>query len=141
MWVTIDLAEDALQDAFVIALDRWPGDGVPDQPASWIIQTARRKAIDQIRRRRNFVSKRTLMAEELSALNAAEAYQEEDESFPDERLRLIFTCCHPGLRQDAQVALTLKTVAGLTTAEIAHAFLVSDTTMAHGVNCNNTLSI
>ena len=88
---------------------------------------------DQIRRRRNFVSKRTLMAEELSALNAAEAYQEEGESFPDERLRLIFTCCHPGLRQDAQVALT--------TAEIAHAFLVSDTTMAHGVNCNNTLSI
>lgn len=129
-----ELAEDVLQDALVIALERWPQNGIPRNPAAWITTTARRKAIDRIRRRK------TLHVKMESLKAAAEADQRspvEDmelnafpNAIPDERLKLIFTCCHPALALEAQVALTLRTLGGLSTAEIAAAFLIPETTMA-----------
>ncbi len=124
-----DLAEDMLQDACVTALQHWPNGGVPQNPRAWLLQTARRKAIDRFRRDANFEAKRA----ELNILIEIEqqAREEEvDETIPDERLRLIFTCCHPALGEHASVALTLRTLGGLTTTEIARAFLVPESTMA-----------
>jgi RNA polymerase sigma-70 factor (ECF subfamily) len=123
-----DLAEESVQDAFVIALERWPLDGRPDNPTAWIITTARNKAIDRIRREKTLARKSSLIAE-LAALGAGE--EEIDmTAIADDRLRLIFTCCHPALALDARVALTLRTVAGLSTAEIARGFIVPESTMA-----------
>ena len=124
-----DLAEDAAQDAFAAAVDQWPVAGIPDVPRAWIIQTARHKAIDRIRRHARF-------AEKLEAYTATEATltveppELDPGDIPDDRLRLIFTCCHPALALEAQVALTLRTLGGLDTDEIARAFLVPTATMA-----------
>ena len=124
------LAEDAVQDAFAAAVAAWPRDGVPDNPGAWITVTARRKAIDRLRRERA-TTDRTARLAELARLDAQEHRPEAEESaVADDRLRLIFTCCHPALALSARVALTLKTLGGLSTAEIARAFLVSETTMA-----------
>ena len=125
----LELAEDSLQEAVVTALQRWPGDGLPDHPAAWLLTTARRKAIDRIRRDRAFESKRS----ELLALAAYRTHAEQDDvdsSIPDDRLQLVFTCCHPAIAEQSRVALTLCTLGGLTTSEIAHAFLVPESTMA-----------
>ena len=119
-----DLAEDALQDAVAVALERWPRDGTPANPGAWLTTTARNRAIDRIRRDRTLERKTELLA----ALSPAEP--EEADVIPDERLSLIFACCHPALATEAQVALTLRSLGGLTTEEIARAFLVPDTTMA-----------
>jgi len=125
-----DLAEDALQDAFIAAMDTWPRDGIPGNPPAWIITTARRKALDRLRRATVFAHKARDFAL-LAQLQAEEPpVDDDDATIPDDRLRLIFTCCHPALSREAQVALTLRTLCGLTTAEIAHAFLVSEPTMA-----------
>ena len=120
-----ELAEEAAQEAFAIAAERWPRDGTPDNPGAWLMTTARRRAIDRIRRDR-------ALAEKLRLLDVREAAEDtvEETTFPDERLELIFTCCHPALATDAQVALTLRTLGGLTTDEIARAFLVGEPTMA-----------
>ncbi len=122
----LELAEDAVQDAFATALERWPRDGLPRNPGAWIVTTARNRAIDRIRRDRVLQQKVELLArlEELPA--------EEDAmtAMPDERLALVFTCCHPALAAESRVALTLREVGGLTTTEIAHAFLVSEPAMA-----------
>jgi RNA polymerase sigma-70 factor (ECF subfamily) len=119
-----DLAEDALQDAVAIALERWPRAGVPERPGAWLLTTARNRAIDRIRRDRTLARKTELLA----GLEPAEP--EEPDVIPDERLSLIFACCHPALGTEAQVALTLRTLGGLTTEEIARAFLVPEPTMA-----------
>jgi RNA polymerase sigma-70 factor (ECF subfamily) len=119
-----DLAEDALQDAVTIALERWPVEGRPERPGAWLLTTARNRAIDRIRRDRTLERKTELLA----ALEPGEP--EETDVIPDERLSLIFACCHPALATDAQVALTLRTLGGLTTDEIARAFLVPEATMA-----------
>ena len=124
-----DLAEEYAQEAFAAALDQWPASGVPDSPRAWIVQTARHKAIDRLRRRTHFAQK---IQPELEAARAA-VVQEADyvePQIPDERLQLIFTCCHPALSEEAQVALTLRTLCGLGTDEIARAFFVSEATMA-----------
>jgi RNA polymerase sigma-70 factor (ECF subfamily) len=120
-----DRAEEAAQDAFAIAAERWPRDGVPTSPGTWLVTTARNRAIDRIRRERT-------LAEKTSLLEAPEAAEDpmDATTFPDERLELLFTCCHPALAIDAQVALTLRTLGGLTTDEIARAFLVPEPTMA-----------
>jgi RNA polymerase sigma-70 factor, ECF subfamily len=124
-----DAAEEAAQEAFAAAVDQWPGSGVPDLPRAWIIQTARHKAIDRIRRRTRFEEK--LEAYTASGLSGTVEEPEYDPSrIPDDRLRLIFTCCHPALGLQAQVALTLRTLGGLETDEIARAFLVPVATMA-----------
>jgi len=120
-----DLAEDALQDAVTTALERWPVEGVPERPGAWLTTTARNRAIDRIRRDRTLERKTELLA----ALAPA-AGEEEDDVIPDEQLSLIFACCHPALATDAQVALTLRSLGGLTTEEIAQAFLVPEATMA-----------
>jgi len=119
-----DLAEDALQDAVAVALERWPQDGVPERPGAWLLTTARNRAIDRIRRDRTLARKTELLA----GLEPGEP--EEADVIPDERLSLIFACCHPALATDAQVALTLRSLGGLTTDEIARAFLVPEPTMA-----------
>ena len=126
-----DAAEEAIQEAFAVALVRWPADGVPDNPAAWITTTARRKAIDAARRDRVRDQKYLLIAGSQSGEDEFEMLDEMDESLlHDDRLRLIFTCCHPALNPDARVALTLRTLGGLTTAEISQAFLVPEATMA-----------
>jgi RNA polymerase sigma-70 factor (ECF subfamily) len=124
----IELAEEAAQDAFAAAAERWPRDGQPDNPVGWLITTARNRAIDRIRRNRAFGEKAEQLARELGDL--PEESMDEPSLFPDERLELIFTCCHPALALDAQVALTLRTLGGLTTEEIACAFLVPFETMS-----------
>ncbi|WP_426565788.1 RNA polymerase sigma factor [Angustibacter sp. McL0619] len=121
----IDVAEDAVQEAFAVAVERWPVDGLPPSPAGWILTTARRRAIDRLRRE----SSRADRHAQAALLHAAvEASQEG--AVRDDRLRLIFTCCHPALSRPAQVALTLRLLGGLSTAEVAHAFLVPESTMA-----------
>jgi RNA polymerase sigma-70 factor (ECF subfamily) len=126
-----DVAEEAMQEAFAVALDRWPRDGAPDNPAAWITTTARRKAIDRLRRERVLADKLALLrADVTEAAPAGEETTDDMDELPDDRLRLIFTCCHPALAPEAQVALTLRTLGGLTTAEIARAFLVPEPTMA-----------
>jgi len=120
-----DLAEEAAQEAFALAAERWPRDGPPESPRAWLATTARNRAIDRIRRDRTLAAKTRL-------LEVPEATEDEmdETAIPDERLELIFTCCHPALERDAQVALTLRTLGGLTTEEIARAFLVPQETMA-----------
>jgi RNA polymerase sigma-70 factor (ECF subfamily) len=123
----LSLAEDAVQDAFTRALERWPRDGTPRSPGAWILATARNGAIDRIRRDKTFARK----AELLARLDEVPADEDADVSaIPDERLALLFTCCHPALAIDARVALTLREVGGLATHEIARAFLVSERTLA-----------
>jgi len=124
----IDLAEDAVQDAFTTAAQRWPVDGVPPSPAGWIITTARHRAIDRLRRETRLREKHALLA----PLAGPEQATEEG-PVRDDRLRLIFTCCHPALGQSAQVALTLRLLGGLTTGEIARAFLVPEATIAQRI--------
>ena len=119
-----DLAEEAVQEAWVIALQRWPVQGVPDNPGAWITTTARNRAIDRLRRARVLEEKRAQLAA-LEALGDDEA-----DEFPDDRLRLMFTCCHPALAAEARVALTLRTLGGLSVSEIARAFLVAEPAMA-----------
>jgi RNA polymerase sigma-70 factor (ECF subfamily) len=123
-----DLAEEAAQEAFAAAVDQWSGSGIPDSPPAWIIQTARHKAIDRIRRRTRFKEKVESYALELSRTIEEPDYFTDE--ITDDRLRLIFTCCHPALALEAQVALTLRTLCGLETDEIARAFLVPAATMA-----------
>jgi RNA polymerase sigma-70 factor, ECF subfamily len=120
-----DLAEEAAQEAFAIAAERWPRSGTPENPRAWLVTTARNRAIDRVRRDRTLVAKTRL-------LHRPEPVEDEmDETpIPDERLELLFTCCHPALALDGQVALTLRALGGLTTEEIAHAFLVPEPTMA-----------
>jgi RNA polymerase sigma-70 factor (ECF subfamily) len=120
-----DLAEEAAQEAFAIAAERWPRDGTPDNPRAWLVTTARNRAIDRIRRDRTLATKTAL----LDVPETTEIEMDET-TIPDERLELLFTCCHPALALDAQVALTLRTLGGLTTEEIARAFLVPEPTMA-----------
>jgi RNA polymerase sigma-70 factor (ECF subfamily) len=128
-----DLAEDAAAEAFAIAAQRWPSDGLPDQPAAWLVTTARRRAIDRLRRDRVLAGKLRLLAAELEARESRESRESRDSAdataIPDERLELVFMCCHPALAMEAQVALTLRAVGGLATEEIARAFLVPPETM------------
>ncbi len=127
-----DLAEEAVQDAFLVALERWPREGVPEIPGAWITTTARNRAIDLVRRERRLGAKTSVLAR-LEALRPAvhdPNDTEDDMAIPDDRLRLIFTCCHPALAQEAQIALTLRTLGGLATPEIARAFLVAEPAMA-----------
>jgi RNA polymerase sigma-70 factor, ECF subfamily len=124
----IELAEDAAQEAFAIAAERWPRDGLPPNPTGWLITTARNRAIDRIRRERTLAAKTQQLERELR--DRSEETMDETATFPDERLELIFTCCHPALALDAQVGLTLRTLGGLSTEEIARAFLVSFETMS-----------
>jgi RNA polymerase sigma-70 factor, ECF subfamily len=120
-----DLAEDAAQEAFAIAADRWPREGVPSSPRAWLMRTARNRATDRIRRGRALAAKFGVLVTDDSYETPMNAT-----TFPDERLELIFTCCHPALAVEAQVALTLRTLGGLTTHELARAFLVPERTMA-----------
>jgi RNA polymerase sigma-70 factor, ECF subfamily len=128
MFRDIELAEDVAQEAFAIAAERWPRDGEPANPTAWLITTARNRAIDQIRRQQVLAEKTRLMAHELNA--HLEPTMDEPTTFRDERLELIFTCCHPALSREAQVALTLRTLGGLSTEEIARAFLTPFDTMS-----------
>ncbi|MDX6465642.1 MAG: hypothetical protein QOI27_682 [Gaiellaceae bacterium] len=126
-----DLAEDALQDAVAVALERWPRDGVPENPAGWLVTVARNRAIDRLRREQNLQRKTEL----LGRLEVAEEEEREEEemdetTIPDERLSLIFACCHPALALEARLALTLRSLGGLETDEVARAFLVPEATMA-----------
>jgi RNA polymerase sigma-70 factor (ECF subfamily) len=123
------LAEDCIQEALVTAWLRWPSDGVPDRPAAWLATTARRRAIDRLRRDRRLVWKADFPDEESEAAGYGQL-SGEDETFPDERLKLLFTCCHPGLALESRVALTLHTLGGLTTEQIARAFLLPVPTVA-----------
>ena len=133
-----DLAEEAVQEAFVTALETWPARGIPDNPGAWITTTARNRAIDRLRRRKRLVEKEALLkreaavAEELAAVDPDAVIDAENGMSPiaDDRLRLIFTCCHPALALDARVGLTLRTLGGLSTPEIARAFLVPEATLA-----------
>src|SRR3989441_12713574 len=120
-----DVAEEALQEAFATGIEQWPAAGTPGNPVAWLVSTARHKAIDRLRRRARLVQKQDEIARHIELLA-----EEEDAPVPEDRLRLIFTCCHPALATDAQVALTLRTLGGLSTAEIASAFLVPVPTMA-----------
>ena len=124
-----DLAEEAAQEAFAIAADRWPRDGEPDNPVGWLIATARNRAIDRLRRRRTLAAKVRLLKAASPAEDGMDDFDLAQTSIRDERLELIFTCCHPALATEAQVALTLRALGGLTTPEIARAFLVSADTM------------
>jgi RNA polymerase sigma-70 factor, ECF subfamily len=121
-----ELAEDAVQDAFATALERWPREGTPRNPAAWIVTTARNRAIDRIRRERTLARKTELLAR----LEELRTEEEGVTTIPDDRLALVFTCCHPALAEEARVALTLREVGGLTTSEIARAFLVPEPTLA-----------
>jgi len=119
-----DLAEDVVQDSLVSALEKWPLEGIPDKPGAWLMTAARRRAIDIMRRDRRYRDKVALLERSMRPADPVEA---------DDRLRLIFTCCHPALSEEAQIALTLRAVAGFTTAEIAAAFLVAEPTMAQRI--------
>jgi RNA polymerase sigma-70 factor (ECF subfamily) len=139
-----DLAEEAVQEAFVVAVERWPRDGLPDNPGAWITTTARNRAIDRLRRARRLTEKEDILRREAESQAATVAESAETSALrsmgedgdgqmspiPDDRLRLIFTCCHPALALDARVGLTLRTLGGLTTPEIARAFLVPEATLA-----------
>jgi RNA polymerase sigma-70 factor (ECF subfamily) len=121
-----DLAEEVVQEAFVVAIERWPATGVPDRPGAWIATTARNKAIDRLRRERGLAARQATLA----VLEAGRRQEPEMHTIGDDRLRLVFTCCHPALSPEARVALTLRTLGGLSTPEIARAFLVPEPTMA-----------
>lgn len=128
----LDLAEESVQDAYLSALTAWARDGIPTNPAAWLTVTARRKALDSHRRARTMRAKLPLLVEADETVAPMDEPRDGDEAavIPDDRLRLVFTCCHPSLAREAQVALTLRLVCGLTTPEIAQAFLVSESTMA-----------
>jgi RNA polymerase sigma-70 factor (ECF subfamily) len=129
-----DLAEEAMHEAFAAALGLWPTNGVPDNPRPWLISTARFKAIDTLRRRARFDASQDELVRYLEAQGSREEHNEDDEHvFEDDRLRLIFTCCHPALPPEAHVALTLREVCGLTTEEIAKAFLITPRTLAQRI--------
>jgi RNA polymerase sigma-70 factor (ECF subfamily) len=130
-----DLAEEVVQEAFAVALERWPADGIPDNPGAWITRTARNKAIDRLRRERTMhgVAARLAQLQALTPTDedpTGDTVENSDSTIPDDRLRLMFTCCHPALPLEAQVALTLRTLGGLSTREIARAFLSSEPTVA-----------
>jgi RNA polymerase sigma-70 factor (ECF subfamily) len=125
-----DLAEEALHEAFFVAVERWQRDGVPDNPRTWLVSTGRFKAIDALRRRARFSASRAALVSQLDELEEADWSEEDVE---DDRLRLIFTCCHPALAADAQVPLTLREICDLTTEEIARAFLTAPTTIAQRI--------
>ena len=127
-----DLAEEALQDAFATAVERWPAEGIPRNPRAWLVSTGRFKAIDSLRRRARFDASLASVADRLGN-GITPPYDVDDEAVEDDRLRLIFTCCHPALPPDAQVALTLREVCGLTTEEIARAFLSPAPTLAQRI--------
>ena len=127
-----DLAEEALHQAFAAALEQWERDGVPENPRAWLVTAGRFKAIDRVRRRARFDASANELAERLDA-EARDAVETEHEGLEDDRLRLIFTCCHPALPPDAQLALTLREVCGLTTEEIARAFLTAPSTLAQRI--------
>jgi RNA polymerase sigma-70 factor, ECF subfamily len=127
-----DLAEEALQDAFAAAVERWPAEGVPANPRAWLVSTGRFKAIDSLRRRARFDASLATVADQLGD-GVTPPHQLDDEGVEDDRLRLIFTCCHPALPPDAQIALTLREVCGLTTEEIARAFLSPAPTLAQRI--------
>jgi RNA polymerase sigma-70 factor (ECF subfamily) len=128
-----DIAEEALHDAFVAALERWPVEGIPANPRTWLVSAGRFKAIDQLRRRAAFDDRRPEIERQLTELAEQEPVIADSGDITDDRLRLVFTCCHPALSADAQVALTLHTIGGLTTEEIAHAFLVGAPTLAQRI--------
>lgn len=126
------LAEEVMQEAFLVALERWPASGIPENPAAWITATAKNKAIDRLRRKQTLQRKMNDLGQQLQFTEAGLGAESEinDETFSDERLKLLFTCCHPALSMEAQVALTLRSLGGLTTEEIARAFLTPVPTMA-----------
>ena len=126
----ITLAEDAVQDAFVAATDRWPRDGIPPNPVGWIVTTARNRAVDHLRRAARGRRLERQVATDLAVPEGGGAALVDDEPDIDDRLRLIFTCCHPALRMQSQVALTLRLLGGLSTAEVARSFLVTEPAMA-----------
>jgi RNA polymerase sigma-70 factor (ECF subfamily) len=126
-----DLAEEALHEAFAAAVERWPRDGVPGNPFAWLVSTGRFKAIDVLRRRSRFDASVAELARQLET--SVEPITLEDQPLEDDRLRLVFTCCHPALPPDAQIALTLREVCGLTTEEIAHAYLTAPRTVAQRI--------
>jgi RNA polymerase sigma-70 factor (ECF subfamily) len=128
-----DLAEEALHEAFAAAVERWPVDGIPRNPRAWLVSTGRFRTIDHLRRRAAFDQRSAEVARELESREQSDAPDADSAEIPDDRLRLIFTCCHPALAMEAQVALTLRTVCGLTTEEIAHAFLVPAPTLAQRI--------
>ena len=129
---SFDLAEEALHEAFVAAAATWERDGPPDNPGAWLTRVAQRKLLDAVRRDKTRTEKQPELEYEQARLHpfAEPDAIEEVVEYPDDRLRLIFTCCHPSLSREAQVALTLRTLGGLTTTEIAHAFLLPETTLA-----------
>jgi len=127
-----DLAEDALHEAFRLAMEQWPHDGLPANPRAWLVSTGRFKAIDTLRKRARFDASLTVLATQLNQ-EAVETTGQNDDEIEDDRLRLIFTCCHPALSPDARVALTLREVCGLTTEAIAHAFLTTPSTLAQRI--------
>src|SRR5215510_4008153 len=130
---SFDRAEEAMQEAFTSALANWPEKGIPENPGAWITAVAHRKLIDHGRRERTRREKQEPLLYETPTVQEPEAsalFEPATMNYPDDRLRLIFTCCHPALNQDAQVALTLRTLGGLTTAEIARAFLLAEPTLA-----------
>jgi RNA polymerase sigma-70 factor, ECF subfamily len=128
-----DLAEDTAHEAFAAALEQWPREGIPREPRAWIISTARHKAIDRVRRNSSFGRKRPEILRHLIEQASQDDDRPGENAVPDERLRLIFTCCHPALAPEAQIALSLRTLCGLTTDEIAHAFLVPPATIAQRI--------
>lgn len=128
----LDVAEDSLQEAVIVALRTWPERGIPDHPSAWLLRTARRKAIDRYRRDLNLRTKLPAL-KALVELETASRQPELDREIPDERLSMIFTCCHPSLSRSAQVALTLRAIGGLSTPEIARAFLVPESTMSQRI--------
>ncbi len=127
-----DLAEEALHEAFTVAVDQWPRDGIPGNPRAWLVSTGRFRAIDRLRRRARFDASQTEIANQLEQDNGDPA-QWDGQAVEDDQLRLIFTCCHPALTREAQIALTLREVCGLTTEAIARAFLVSSSTLAQRI--------
>ncbi|HEV1286700.1 MAG TPA: sigma-70 family RNA polymerase sigma factor, partial [Bryobacteraceae bacterium] len=127
---SFDRAEEAMQEAFAAALSAWPEKGVPQSPAAWIIAAAHRKLIDQSRREKTKREKEDSLRYETPSVIQPDEWTEDAMQFPDDRLRLMFTCCHPAINQEAQVALTLRTLGGLTTPEIARAFLTPEATLA-----------
>lgn len=129
----LDRAEEAVQDAFLVALERWPRDGLPDNPAAWIVTTARNRALDRIRSERRWAGRRTALEAELRTVGEEPEPETSVSPIVDDRLRLIFTVCHPALAPEARVALTLRALGGLTTAEVARAFLVAEPAMAQRI--------
>lgn len=127
-----DLAEEALHEAFAAAMEQWARDGIPANPRAWLVSTGRFKAIDGLRRRTRYDASLSELARTLET-NTSDPAEQDDEPIEDDRLRLIFTCCHPALKPEAQLALTLREVCGLTTEEVAHAFLSSPTTLAQRI--------